>query len=89
MRSKVVVCDGMFVFQCGQGSTNDHLSPTSLPSLSGIQVERIAAGLWHTLCIAIDGRVYAFGGNQFGQLGTGVDHGEASPATDIAVLCYF
>ncbi|KAJ6381368.1 hypothetical protein OIU77_030113 [Salix suchowensis] len=65
--------------QCGQGSTNDQLSPTSLPSLSGIKVERIAAGLWHTLCIAIDGRVYAFGGNQFGQLGTGDDHGESIP----------
>uniref|UniRef100_A0A6N2KIT2 RCC1-like domain-containing protein n=1 Tax=Salix viminalis TaxID=40686 RepID=A0A6N2KIT2_SALVM len=65
--------------QCGQGSTNDQLSPTSLPSLSGIKVERIAAGLWHSLCIAIDGRVYAFGGNQFGQLGTGADHGESIP----------
>lgn len=40
----------------------------------GIQVEQIAAGLWHTVCISVEGRVYVFGGNQFGQLGTGVDH---------------
>jgi alpha-tubulin suppressor-like RCC1 family protein len=35
-----------------------------------------SCGLWHTLCIAIDGRVYAFSGNQFAQLGTGSDQGE-------------
>lgn len=45
-------------------------------SLSGIQVKRIAAGLWHTLCISVEGHIYAFGGNQFGQLGTGVDQAE-------------
>lgn len=65
--------------QCGLGTTNDQLRPTSLPSLSGIQIERIAAGLWHTMCITIDGRVYVFGGNQFGQLGTGASQGETLP----------
>lgn len=34
------------------------------------------AGLWHTMCISVEGRVYAFGGNQFGQLGTGADQAE-------------
>ncbi|CAK7342808.1 unnamed protein product [Dovyalis caffra] len=77
--SKTYVLDEIVVFQCGQGSTNDQLRPTSLPSLSGIQVERIAAGLWHTLCVTIDGHVYAFGGNQFGQLGTGAEQGETLP----------
>lgn len=42
----------------------------------GIQVEQIAAGLWHTVCISVEGHVYVFGGNQFGQLGTGVDQAE-------------
>lgn len=36
----------------------------------------VAAGLWHTVCISGDGDVYAFGGNQFGQLGTGGDQAE-------------
>lgn len=39
-------------------------------------IEGIAAGLWHTLCVTADGRVYSFGGNQFGQLGTGTEHVE-------------
>ncbi|KAK6933120.1 hypothetical protein RJ641_036014, partial [Dillenia turbinata] len=65
--------------QCGQGSTDDELSPTCVSSLLGIRLEGVAAGLWHTVCISADGDVYAFGGNQFGQLGTGVDQAETLP----------
>ncbi|KAI4354553.1 hypothetical protein L6164_003405 [Bauhinia variegata] len=65
--------------QCGQGNTADQLRPTSASSLLGSRVEKAAAGLWHTLCITVDGQIYAFGGNQFGQLGTGTDHVETSP----------
>ncbi|XP_021290020.1 ultraviolet-B receptor UVR8-like [Herrania umbratica] len=65
--------------QCGQGSTSDLLKPTCVSSLSGIQVLGVAAGLWHTVCVAVDGQVYAFGGNQFGQLGTGAEQAETSP----------
>ena len=42
-------------------------------------MEKIAAGLWHTLCVTVDGHIYAFGGNQFGQLGTGSDQPETLP----------
>ncbi|KAL5550292.1 hypothetical protein UlMin_000468, partial [Ulmus minor] len=62
--------------QCGQGGTYDQLRPTCVNSLLGVKVNKIAAGLWHTLCVSVDGGVYAFGGNQFGQLGTGVDQAE-------------
>nr|DAD28303.1 TPA_asm: hypothetical protein HUJ06_029771 [Nelumbo nucifera] len=65
--------------QCGQGSTDDELSPACVLSLSGIQIEGVAAGLWHTICISIQGDVYGFGGNQFGQLGTGADQAEVLP----------
>ncbi|OMO97266.1 Regulator of chromosome condensation, RCC1 [Corchorus olitorius] len=65
--------------QCGQGNTSDLLRPTSVSSLSSIQVLGVAAGLWHTMCIAADGQVYAFGGNQFGQLGTGAEQAETTP----------
>ncbi|XP_031107679.1 ultraviolet-B receptor UVR8-like isoform X1 [Ipomoea triloba] len=65
--------------QCGQGSTDDELSPACVSSLLGIRIEGVAAGLWHTLCISADGDVYAFGGNQFGQLGTGGDQAETLP----------
>ncbi|KAK9077896.1 hypothetical protein SSX86_001953 [Deinandra increscens subsp. villosa] len=65
--------------QCGQGSTDDELSPTCVTSLLGIRIDGVAAGLWHTICISGDGDVYAFGGNQFGQLGTGSDQAETLP----------
>ncbi|CAN1746829.1 Ultraviolet-B receptor UVR8 [Linum perenne] len=65
--------------QCGQGSTDDELNPTCVSSLLGIRIAAIAAGLWHTVCISDDGDVYAFGGNQFGQLGTGTEQAEALP----------
>ncbi|PWA88176.1 Regulator of chromosome condensation 1/beta-lactamase-inhibitor protein II [Artemisia annua] len=65
--------------QCGQGSTDDELSPACVSSLLGIRIDGVAAGLWHTICISADGDVYAFGGNQFGQLGTGTDQAETLP----------
>ncbi|XP_076904761.1 ultraviolet-B receptor UVR8-like [Bidens hawaiensis] len=65
--------------QCGQGTTDDELSPTYVSSLLGIRIDGVAAGLWHTICISGDGNVYAFGGNQFGQLGTGTDQAETLP----------
>ncbi|XP_027921396.1 ultraviolet-B receptor UVR8-like isoform X6 [Vigna unguiculata] len=67
------------VIKCGQGSTDDELSPTCVSSLLGIRTEGVAAGLWHTVCTSADGDVYAFGGNQFGQLGTGSDQAETIP----------
>ncbi|XP_052184195.1 ultraviolet-B receptor UVR8 isoform X2 [Diospyros lotus] len=65
--------------QCGQGSTDDELSPACVSSLLGIQIDGVAAGLWHTVCVSADGDVYTFGGNQFGQLGTGTDQAETLP----------
>lgn len=66
----------LVLVKCGQGTTDDELSPTCVSSLLGIHIEGVAAGLWHTVCISADGDVYAFGGNQFGQLGTGTDQAE-------------
>ncbi|XP_031487493.1 ultraviolet-B receptor UVR8-like isoform X1 [Nymphaea colorata] len=65
--------------QCGQGSKDDELSPTLVSSLLGIGIGGVSAGLWHTVCISVDGQVHAFGGNQFGQLGTGNDQAETLP----------
>ncbi|XP_031397795.1 ultraviolet-B receptor UVR8-like [Punica granatum] len=65
--------------QCGHGNTNDQLRPTCVSSLVGNAIGGIAAGLWHTLCVTVDGHVYTFGGNQFGQLGTGTEHAETVP----------
>ena len=65
--------------QCGLGNNADQLRPTLVPSLLGIGVKQIAAGLWHTLCVTVNGHIYAFGGNQFGQLGSGSDQPETLP----------
>lgn len=73
---KLIALQFLFLIKCGQGSTDDELSPICVSSLLGIRIESVAAGLWHTVCISADGDVYAFGGNQFGQLGTGADQAE-------------
>uniref|UniRef100_A0A0E0HFH7 RCC1-like domain-containing protein n=1 Tax=Oryza nivara TaxID=4536 RepID=A0A0E0HFH7_ORYNI len=65
--------------QCGQGNTDDILSPTCVSAIMGVKIQRVAAGLWHTVCTSADGDVYSFGGNQFGQLGTGSDQAEIVP----------
>ncbi|XP_024013832.1 ultraviolet-B receptor UVR8 isoform X1 [Eutrema salsugineum] len=65
--------------QCGHGNTNDQLKPMAVSAVQNIRMESVAAGLWHTICISSDGKVFAFGGNQFGQLGTGTDHAETIP----------
>ncbi|OAE30418.1 hypothetical protein AXG93_3483s1100 [Marchantia polymorpha subsp. ruderalis] len=73
--------------QCGQGSTDDELSPAYISSLGGIKITGIAAGLWHTMFISDTGDVYSCGGNQFGQLGTGGDQAEMLPTlVDASVL---
>jgi len=46
--------------------------------MGGINIVGIAAGLWHTLCITDIGDIYAFGGNQFGQLGVGGNTAEVT-----------
>lgn len=67
--------------QCGLGNTNDVLRPTCVSSLLNTRIEAVAGGLWHSVCLCDHGRVYTFGGNQFGQLGvgTGADHAEVRP----------
>lgn len=41
----------------------------SMPSMS--PVVQVSCGLHHTVVLTLSGEVYAFGSNQFGQLGTG------------------
>ncbi|RID65306.1 hypothetical protein BRARA_D00508 [Brassica rapa] len=65
--------------QCGHGNTNDQLRPMAVSEVQNVKMESVATGLWHTICISSDGKVFAFGGNQFGQLGTGTDHAETIP----------
>ena len=62
-----------------------------MAAMGGLHVVGVAAGLWHTLCVTDVGDVYAFGGNQFGQLGIGGSHAEVCllpiELSDILKLC--
>ncbi|MDR1426980.1 MAG: Ig-like domain repeat protein [Bifidobacteriaceae bacterium] len=67
--------------QLGQGSTEDITSPAllQLPNLGNDRVTQIAAGGAHSLFLTSAGKVYAFGDNQYGQLGIGSTVRPASP----------
>lgn len=47
------------------------LAPQLLSMPSTSPVVQVACGLHHTVVLTLSGEVYAFGSNQFGQLGTG------------------
>ncbi|GMF10820.1 unnamed protein product [Phytophthora lilii] len=59
--------------QLGQGddSLESSQEPMRVPQLTSTCVQFVACGANHTLCMSVDGRVYAWGDNSFGQLGMG------------------
>lgn len=59
--------------QLGQGEDNLESSeePVRILQLTSTCVQFVACGANHTLCMSVDGRVYAWGDNSFGQLGMG------------------
>ncbi|KAJ0050779.1 hypothetical protein NL108_005906, partial [Boleophthalmus pectinirostris] len=79
---------GLFTFgdgswgQLGHGSTNNELQPRRVLELMGTEVSQIACGRYHTLAfVPSSGLVYAFGCNNFGQLGTGMWGNSKSPCS--------
>lgn len=62
--------------QLGHGDFKDHLSPHKLDALSGSVVSQISGGWRHTMALTLDGKLYGWGWNKFGQVGVGdnVDH---------------
>ncbi|BDR53262.1 hypothetical protein KIM372_11690 [Bombiscardovia nodaiensis] len=57
--------------------TNVHASPALVQVNSPVQLVRVSAGLYHSLGLGVDGRVYAWGSNRWGQLGTATNSGTA------------
>ncbi len=65
--------------QLGLGDTKNRITPTPIPGLTGVGVKSIAAGGFHTICLLEDGRVVAWGGNNYGQLGLGDTENRNTP----------
>ncbi len=65
--------------QLGQGTTggSDQASPVQVKGAEGATA--IAAGMFHTLAIASDGGVWAWGSNEYGQVGNGSASSTGSP----------
>ncbi|KAG3118656.1 hypothetical protein PI124_g4101 [Phytophthora idaei] len=59
--------------QLGQGEDNLESSqePIRVPHLTSTCVQHVACGSNHTLCLSVDGRVFTWGDNSFGQIGMG------------------
>lgn len=60
--------------QLGDGTTQEQLTPVQVTQgdiPSGVSIEQVSAGGNHTLALGSDGKVYAWGSNDYGQLGNG------------------
>ncbi|XP_057972443.1 ultraviolet-B receptor UVR8 isoform X2 [Malania oleifera] len=62
--------------QLGHGDFNDHLIPQKLKALHEHFITQISGGWRHTMAVTSDGKLYGWGWNKFGQVGSGdnVDH---------------
>jgi alpha-tubulin suppressor-like RCC1 family protein len=71
------------------GSTNANPTPTlvTLPGASG-PVSEISAGAEHSLALTATGQLYAFGLNEYGQLGAAANNGDenANPTPTLVTL---
>jgi alpha-tubulin suppressor-like RCC1 family protein len=71
---------------CGEGAAVGHgdadtkyLEPAPVAAMAGVHVVSVAAGFGHSLALSLDGRVYSWGDNTWGQLGLGDELVRRSP----------
>lgn len=93
----VAACGWGLYGQLGNGDIADAAQPVALPSLAGVSITQVAAGLAHSLALTDGGDVYAWGRNDVGQLGLGAAGRGASAPTlleapevadgDVVALC--
>ena len=67
----VLVFGGNQAGQCGLGHRAAVPTPTIVSALQGTRVASVAAGSRFCMALTEDGRVYAWGNNEYGQLGIG------------------
>jgi alpha-tubulin suppressor-like RCC1 family protein len=69
--------------QLGDGTTTNRATPVAVAAGSvpaGVRFVQVAAGLTHSLALAADGMLYAWGNNVFGQLGDGTNAQHLTPS---------
>ncbi|MDR0746336.1 MAG: hypothetical protein LBE89_00395, partial [Helicobacteraceae bacterium] len=71
--------------QLGLGNDTNKTSFTEVASLSGKNIIALSAGSYHSLALSSNGKVYATGDNEYGQLGLGNDTNKTS-FTEVADL---
>ena len=67
------------VGQLGDGTTNDSHTPVTITLSIGVTTTAISAGGSHNLAIGSDGKLYAWGLNNAGQLGDGTTNYSPTP----------
>lgn len=68
-RRILMTCGSGEAGQLGTGKREKELIPVTIQS--GEDVKQVSSGVYHTMYVTVNGRVYVMGGNSFGQLGTG------------------
>jgi alpha-tubulin suppressor-like RCC1 family protein len=61
----------------GDGTTNNRLTPTVIPTLTGVM--QVSSGASHTLAVAWNGQLFAWGDNSSGKLGDGTSTTRTRP----------
>ena len=64
--------------QLGDGTTDSRSLPVAVV-VGSVRYSTLAAGRFHSLGLATDGKVYGWGGNGFGQLGDGTTEARLEP----------
>ena len=65
--------------QLGDGTSISHYVPVSVNALKGTTIKSVSAGWGHTLALATDGSVWAWGYNIYGQLGNNNTSNSSTP----------
>ena len=65
--------------QLGDGTTANKSIPTLISFPAGETIKDVVAGQYHTFAVTTNGRVYAWGRNDYGQLGDGTKTNRSTP----------
>ena len=80
--NKIYAWGQNFYGELGNGTATASMTPVlvSMPALStGVTISAVAAGSYHSLALASDGTVYAWGHNVVGELGDGTKTDSTTP----------